>query len=68
MGSVPFAVGAFSKLFLRYGCRDVRVEGLPTFLQALQSDRGVLTRESTCPGVQYSHSADLSECRSRKSR
>ncbi|GAA5873216.1 hypothetical protein JCM3774_000085 [Rhodotorula dairenensis] len=43
MGSVPLAVGAFSKLFLRYGCRNVRVEGLPAFLQHLESDRGVLT-------------------------
>ncbi|GAA5997395.1 lysophosphatidylcholine acyltransferase [Rhodotorula paludigena] len=43
MGSVPFAVGAFSKLFLKAGCRNVRVDGLPAFLQRLKSDRGVLT-------------------------
>lgn len=49
MGSVPFAVGAFSKLFLRYGCRNVRVEGLPAFLQHLESDRGVLTCASRAP-------------------
>ncbi|BGP36514.1 Lyso-phosphatidylcholine acyltransferase [Rhodotorula kratochvilovae] len=43
MGSVPFAVGAFSKLFLKAGCRSVRVEGLPAFLNRLQGERGVLT-------------------------
>ncbi|GAA6006551.1 hypothetical protein JCM10207_004969 [Rhodosporidiobolus poonsookiae] len=44
MGSVPFAVGAFSKLFLRYGCREVRVDGLPAFLERLnEQGRGVLT-------------------------
>ncbi|GAA6031939.1 hypothetical protein JCM8097_003352 [Rhodosporidiobolus ruineniae] len=43
MGSVPFAVGGFSKLFLKAGTRSVRVEGLPAFLEHLQSDRGVLT-------------------------
>lgn len=45
MGSVPFAVGAFSKLFLKAGCRSVRVDGLPQFLERLKGDRGVLTGE-----------------------
>ncbi|GAA5903269.1 hypothetical protein JCM8208_002260 [Rhodotorula glutinis] len=43
MGSVPFAVGAFSKLFLKAGCRSVRVDGLPQFLERLEGERGVLT-------------------------
>ncbi|BGP04697.1 Lyso-phosphatidylcholine acyltransferase [Rhodotorula toruloides] len=43
MGSVPLVVGAFSKLFLRAGCREVRVDGLPTFLERLKGERGVLT-------------------------
>jgi len=43
MGSVPFAVGAFSKLFLKAGTRSVRVDGLPQFLERLQGERGVLT-------------------------
>ncbi|GAA5969231.1 hypothetical protein JCM11641_007518 [Rhodosporidiobolus odoratus] len=43
MGSVPLVVGGFSKLFLKAGTRSVRVEGLPAFLDALQSERGVLT-------------------------
>ncbi|GAA5945008.1 hypothetical protein JCM3775_004257 [Rhodotorula graminis] len=43
MGSVPFAVGAFSKLFLKAGTRSVRVDGLTQFLERLQGERGVLT-------------------------
>lgn len=40
---MPLVVGAFSKLFLRAGCREVRVDGLPTFLERLKGERGVLT-------------------------
>ncbi|GAA5918329.1 hypothetical protein JCM1841_002172 [Sporobolomyces salmonicolor] len=45
MGSVPFAVGAFSKFFLKACCRDVRIDGLPAFLERLNSssERGILT-------------------------
>lgn len=43
MGSVPLVVGGFSKLFLKAGCREVRVAGLPEFLDKLNKDRGVLT-------------------------
>ncbi|GAA5922283.1 lysophosphatidylcholine acyltransferase [Sporobolomyces koalae] len=43
MGSIPLVVGGFSKAFLKAGCREVRVDGLPAFLDRLNKDRGVLT-------------------------
>lgn len=43
MGSVPLVVGGFSKLFLKAGCKEVRVDGLNNFLQKLNKERGVLT-------------------------
>ncbi|GAA5876139.1 hypothetical protein JCM16303_007035 [Sporobolomyces ruberrimus] len=43
MGSVPLVVGGFSKFFLKACCREVRVDGLPAFLDKLNKDQGVLT-------------------------
>jgi hypothetical protein len=43
--SIPFIAGAVSKLFLQFGCSEVRVEGLPAFVERLQGERGVLTSE-----------------------
>lgn len=43
MPAIPFVVGGFSRLFLRYACAEVRVEGLPAFLARLKGDRGILT-------------------------
>ncbi|GAA5821050.1 hypothetical protein JCM10212_006523 [Sporobolomyces blumeae] len=43
MGSVPLVVGTFSKAFLKAGCRNVRVEGLPAFLDQVNQGQGVLT-------------------------
>ncbi|SGY32052.1 BQ5605_C002g01312 [Microbotryum silenes-dioicae] len=40
---IPTAAGAVSKVFLKQWCNEVRVTGLPTFLDKLNSDRGVLT-------------------------
>jgi monolysocardiolipin acyltransferase len=41
--AIPLAAGAVSKLFLKSACAEVRVEGLPAFLDRLRGDRGVLT-------------------------
>ncbi|KAI5478435.1 Tafazzin [Pseudohyphozyma bogoriensis] len=44
MPTIPFLAGAVSKLFLRCGgTRELRVEGLPAFLEHVKSDRGILT-------------------------
>lgn len=41
--AIPFAAGAISRAFLNYACSEVRVEGVPAFLERLRSDRGILT-------------------------
>ncbi|KAL8283585.1 hypothetical protein RQP46_005380 [Phenoliferia psychrophenolica] len=41
--AIPFAAGAISKAFLRFACSEVRVEGLPAFLEHLRGERGLLT-------------------------
>ncbi|GAA5998223.1 hypothetical protein JCM5350_007941 [Sporobolomyces pararoseus] len=43
MGSVPLVVGGFSKFFLKACCKEVRIDGLPQFLEKLNKDQGVLT-------------------------
>ncbi|KAM0755492.1 acyltransferase-domain-containing protein [Meredithblackwellia eburnea MCA 4105] len=43
MPAIPFAAGAVSKAFLKLACAEVRVEGLPAFLERLRGERGVLT-------------------------
>lgn len=43
--SIPFLAGAVSKLFLQFGVSEVRVDGLPAFVERLKGDRGILTSE-----------------------
>jgi len=43
MPSVPLLAGTISKLFLNYGCKDVKVVGLDAFLERLNGPRGILT-------------------------
>ncbi|SCV68690.1 BQ2448_811 [Microbotryum intermedium] len=44
---IPTAAGAASKIFLKQWCNEVRVAGLPAFLDKFNSDRGVLTARAT---------------------
>lgn len=59
--AIPFAAGAISRAFLRYACKEVRVEGLPAFLEHLRGDRGLLTSEFARPieGLQYADFSPL---------
>lgn len=64
MPAIPFAAGAVSKAFLRFACSDVRVEGLPAFLERLRGHRGILTSKK---GVLGSYDLSLTPTRDRKS-
>lgn len=43
MPFIPFAAGLTAKLYLKYACSEVIVEGLPAFLEVLRGERGILT-------------------------
>lgn len=46
MPAIPLLAGTISKLFLNYGCKEVKVTGLERFLERLNGPRGILTRKS----------------------
>lgn len=64
---IPLAAGALSKTFLNVACKSFQVEGLPAFLERLQSERGIITGEVT-NGSRTGKRSKVLTCSSRQSQ